>query len=102
MVKPCSIDPMSLVFVDATRVKTTMTSLRGRASWGQGLKTKVPHGLEDHDLPGRSALRWCRGAVADQWPDQRRKVPALYREGLGPDASASPTPAMTVPKIIPL
>jgi transposase len=38
------LDPTHLVFIDETWAKTNMTRLRGRATAGQRLVAKVPHG----------------------------------------------------------
>src|SRR3954454_6637412 len=37
--------------------------------------------LEDHDLPGRVALRPDRGALGSRWPDRQRELHNLRREG---------------------
>ena len=42
--KQLGFDPRKLVFIDETWAKTNMTRLRGRASQGERLIAKVPHG----------------------------------------------------------
>jgi hypothetical protein len=41
--------------------------------------------LEDHNLPGRIALRSDRGTMGSRWPDRRRELHNLRREGSAPN-----------------
>src|SRR5258707_15753626 len=62
----------------------------GAASWLGATRATLAHQgpagpLEDHDLPGRVALRSRRRSLAARGADQWRDLPALRREGARPN-----------------
>lgn len=63
------IDPERLVFIDETWTKTNMATLGAVRHQAHNQSPARP--LEDHNLPGRIALRSDRGTMGSRWPDRR-------------------------------
>src|SRR3954468_15747274 len=72
------IEAGRLVFIDETWTKTNMATLRGWAPRGTRLTAKVPHG-HWKTTTFLAALR-----CGSRWPDRRRELHNLRREGSAP------------------
>src|SRR3954454_20169970 len=82
------IEAGRLVFIDETWTKTNMALAGLGAARHQADSQGPARPLEDHDLPGRVALRPDRGALGSRWPDRRRELHNLRREGSAPHLEA--------------
>jgi hypothetical protein len=91
------LDPKRLVFIDETSVSTTITRVYGRATQGERLVQKLPHG-NWKTVTFIAALRHDRVTAPFCAPraDDRRDVQGLYRRPSPSGAYARLSPPVSI------